>query len=557
MALIDWVVLLGTLIFIVVYGVIKTRKNQSVEDYLKGGSMKWYTIGLSIMATQASAITFLSTPGQAYQDGMGFLQFYFGQPIALVIVAAFFLPIFYRLKVYTAYEYLEQRFNASTRVFTAILFLLSRGLAAGITIYAPAIILSTVLGWDLRVTNVVVGLLVIVYTVSGGTKAVSMTQKWQMAIILIGMTVAFGFTIHLLPDEVGVLDGVNLAGNLGKLDIVDTSLNFESRYNIWAAFTGGVFLALSYFGTDQSQVGRYLGGKSITESKLGLMFNALLKVPMQAFILFVGVMVFVFYQFNPSPTFFNQSGWQTALKKDDSGRLIALNTEMEQLQADKIALNTQFATTGNTQYAEQAKALYAQEQVLRKQVKEVITEVDEKIATKDTDYVFLRFVLDHLPAGLIGLILAVILSAAMSSTAGELNALSSTTMVDIVKKYEWFEITEGNELMYSKILTAIWGVLAICIALVAGLFDNLIELVNYLGSLFYGTILGVFVAGFFIKFIKGRAVFIGALIAQAVVFFLFAGNIFSWWPEIGYLWFNVVGCLIVVLVGIIAQQLED
>lgn len=541
MAWVDWLVLVSTLVFIVTYGTYKTRKNKSLKSYLKGGEMKWYTVGLSVMATQASAITFLSTPGQAYQDGMGFIQFYLGQPIALILVSAFFIPVFFKLNVYTAYQYLEQRFNLNTRLFTAFLFLLSRGLAAGITIYAPAIILSTVLGWNLWLTNVIVGVLVIVYTVSGGTKAVSLTQKWQMAIILTGMFIAFFYTLHLIP--VSFSESVNLAGELGKLDMINLEFDLESRYNIWAGLTGGLFLALSYFGTDQSQVQRYLGAKSTKESRMGLMFNAFLKVPMQAFILFVGVMVFVFYQYNHSPSFFNQSGWDKALNSDQKTELLALDKQIQEVQSEKIRINQNI--NSDVDY-EKSSQLYQKENELRAELKSKIEQADKSVETKDTDYVFLRFVLDYLPNGVIGLILAVILCAAMSSTAGELNALAATTMVDFQQRLGKKDYSDAQQVNLSKLLTIGWGVLAIAIALSANLFENLIQLVNYLGSLFYGTILGIFLVALFIKFIQGKQVFISAIVAEVMVLGVFFGNVFGYW-EVGYLWFNVIGCLGVIL----------
>jgi len=545
MAWIDWLVLVGTLVFIVAYGTYNTRKNNSLKSYLKGGEMKWYTVGLSVMATQASAITFLSTPGQAYQDGMGFIQFYLGQPIALILVAVFFVPVFFRLNVYTAYQYLEERFNLNTRLFTAFLFLVSRGLAAGITIYAPAIILSTVLGWNLWMTNVIVGVLVIVYTVSGGTKAVSLTQKWQMGIILLGMFVTFFYTLHLIP--VSLSESVNLAGKLGKLDMINLDFDINSRYNIWAGLTGGLFLALSYFGTDQSQVQRYLGAKSTKESKMGLMFNAFLKVPMQAFILFVGVMVFIFYQYNHSPSFFNQSGWDKALKSDQKNELLALDKQIQSLQSEKIKVNQNIKTEADYQ---KSNELYQKENELRADLKRKIVQVDNSVETKDTDYVFLRFILDYLPNGVIGLMLAVILCAAMSSTAGELNALATTTMIDFQQRLGKKEYSEAQQIKLSKYLTIAWGGLAIIIALSANLFENLIQLVNYLGSLFYGTILGIFLVALFIKFIKGREMFISAIMAEVMVLLVFLGNVSGYW-DIGYLWFNVIGCVGVILFGIL------
>ena len=561
---IDWTVLLGTIALIVGYGSWKTRKNKDINSFLKGDNeMRWYTIGLSIMATQASAITFLSTPGQAYESGMGFVQFYFGLPIAMIIVSAVFLPIYYRLNVYTAYEYLEQRFDVRIRLFTAFLFLVSRGLAAGITIYAPSIILSTVLGWDLTVTNIVVGLLVIVYTVSGGTKAVSLTQTWQMAIILMGMGIAFALIVSMLPQEISFLESVEVAGILDRMNIIDTSADLSNRYTLLSGLTGGLFLALSYFGTDQSQVQRYLGGKSLKESRMGLFFNGLLKVPMQFFILFTGVMVFVFYQFNAPSVFFNTSGYDQVLEQEAEPKLEEYNAAFQNTHAaKKEKLIEYFSSENATEKAalkEDIQALQQENKTQREAVKEYVASVDEDVATKDSDYIFLSFILKYMPVGVVGLLLAVILSAAMSSTAGELNALASTTVVDYYKRLrkpktdssqleDVVAVTNRRELFVSRMITVIWGGMAITVALVADLFDNLIQLVNILGSLFYGTILGVFLVAFFFKEIKGTAIFIAALIAEAIVVTIHLLVVFEV-IELGYLMYNVIGCLAVIVLS--------
>ncbi len=550
----DWIILGGTLLFIVLFGIWKSR-NQNLDGFLRGEKLSWSTIGLSIMATQASAITFLSTPGQAYEEGMGFVQFYFGLPIAMIIISAFFLPMYYKLKVYTAYEYLEERFDLNTRLFTALLFLVSRGLAAGITIYAPALILSKILSWNLQMTILVVGILVILYTVSGGTKAVSMTQRWQMTIILLGMFLAFFIIVDQLPDSMSFRDGVDLAGIMGKMNIIETDLDWSNRYTIWSGLTGGLFLALSYFGTDQSQVQRYLGGKSLKESRMGLIFNGLLKVPMQFFILFVGVMVFVFYQVNVPPVFFNSAGLEKAADLGFEGQI-----QMHQDEYNRIQIQKQGAVAEWLNAAPEDRHLYEQDirsyenaaQLERREVKRFLNAVDSSIETEDGDFIFLTFILDHMPIGIVGLLLAVILSAAMSSTAGELNALASTTVVDFYNRLRGSpteaidqEDKDHATLSVSKLFTAIWGLLAIVIALTANLVDNLIELVNILGSLFYGTILGIFLIAFFAKKIKARALFPAAIIGELAVLLTHALKV-AGHIDIGYLMYNVIGCGLVI-----------
>lgn len=546
MSLIDWCVLLFTLLAIVLYGSWKTRKNKNLESYLKGNnSENWATIGLSIMATQASAITFLSTPGQAYESGMGFVQFYFGLPLAMILISIFFLPIYYRLKVYTAYQYLEQRFDVRVRAFTAFLFLVSRGLAAGITIYAPAIILSTLLDWNLQLTCLLIGGLVIVYTVSGGSRAVSLTQKWQMTIIMGGMFAAFFYVLDSFPETIGLSEGIDIAGKLGKMEIIDTTFDLKEKYTIWSGLIAGLFLFLSYFGTDQSQVQRYLGGKTLKASRMGLMFNGILKIPMQFFILFIGAMVFVSFQFNKPPIIFNTSATNIETQKQESLVLIESNYNLV-FEEKKEALLAPKTDTKTIQF------LQAQQDSLRNSYKAEMSKIDEGYESKDSDYIFLTFVLNFLPHGLIGLLLAVIFSAAMSSTAGELNALASTTTIDFYKKFWKDSGDEKKDLMVSKLLTVAWGVLAIMIALTAGLFENLIQLVNILGSIFYGTILGVFLLAFFFKRIGGTAAFIGGIFGQIVVLschFLTVYEVI----ELGYLLYNVIGSLTVITVGIIIQ----
>ncbi|WP_340153030.1 sodium:solute symporter [uncultured Marivirga sp.] len=556
MSSLDWIILFGTLLLIVGYGVYKTKGSKNIESYLKGdNSMKWWTIGLSIMATQASAITFLSTPGQAYNSGMGFIQFYFGLPLAMIILSIWVLPIFYKLKVYTAYEYLESRFDLKTRVLGAFLFLIQRGLAAGITIYAPAIILSTILGWPLVYTTVVIGSLVIIYTVSGGTKAVSQTQQHQMIVMMGGMIVAGLFVIKLLPEDIGLAEATKLAGHMGKLELINTDLDLENRYTLWTGLLGGLFVALSYFGTDQSQVARYLSGKSLTESRLGLMFNGLLKIPMQFVILFIGALVFVFYQFNQAPVFFNEAAKdEVYLYPVQKEKYQAVEKEYSNLFEEKrrqVQLLSE-AQGDEIQVLKQSIAqIHDQENQLREEAKTIIKNTNEDLETTDTDYVFITFVMENLPKGIIGLLLAVIFSAAMSSTASELNALASTSIIDIYKRNIFQNGSERHYLIASKLFTLFWGIVAVLFATFAGLLDNLIQAVNILGSIFYGTILGVFLSGFFINYIKGNAVFIGALVAQAVVLY------FYFFSEMAYLWFNLLGCGIVIMTGLVYQFFKN
>jgi solute:Na+ symporter, SSS family len=539
---VDWTVLLTTILFIVAYGTYITRKNKDVKDYIKGGNdTKWWTIGLSVMATQASAITFLSTPGQAYHDGLGFVQFYFGLPIAMVIICLVFLPIYYKLNVYTAYEFLESRFDLKTRTLTAILFLIQRGLAAGITIFAPAIILSAVLGWNLLTLNIIIGILVIIYTVSGGTKAVNVTQKQQMIVIFAGMLIAFYLIIQYLPDGITFSKAFDIAGASGKMEVLDFSFDLNNRYTVWTGFLGGTFLMLSYFGTDQSQVQRYLSGKSLRESQLGLLFNGLLKVPMQFFILMVGVMVFVFYQFNNAPLNFNPAVQPVV---ENSLTYKVLEKEHEAIQKSK-----QLLLVDGLQQEEVAtfQELNAKDLKLKQEAKTVISSLDETIETNDKDYVFISFILNNLPKGIIGLLLAVILAAAMSSTASELNALASTTAIDLYRRNKQ-QYDEQHYVTASKWFTLLWGLLAIGVACVANLFDNLIQLVNIIGSIFYGNVLGIFLLAFFIKFVKGRAVFIAAIITQLIIFGVFY---MDWLP---YLWLNLVGCVLVMLFAIFIEM---
>lgn len=555
MSAIDWIVLLGTLLFIVLYGSWKTRQSKNIRGYLLGdNNMKWATIGLSVMATQASAITFISTPGQAYESGMGFIQNYFGLPIALIIISAVFIPIYYRLKVYTAYEYLESRFGIENRLLAAFLFLLQRGLAAGITIYAPAIILSTALGWNLSLTILMVGILVIFYTVSGGTKAVSLTQKWQMGVILLGMVLAFIMIVNSLPTGVSFGDAVSVAGVLDKLEAVSFSFDPSERYTFWSGITGGLFLALSYFGTDQSQVQRYLGGKSVYESRMGLMFNALLKIPMQFFILFTGVMTFVFFQFQGAPVLFNKTAIEKVYEGPRAGEMqeieadykLSLETKQEAIQ-DLLAAKKSENESALGAAADHLRNTHKASEEIRDKAKTLVKEAVPDNNSKDSDYIFLTFILNHLPMGLIGLLLAVIFSAAMSSTAGELNALAATTTVDFYKRLVKKDGSDRHYLRASKMMTAGWGMIAITFALFAHLVENLIEAVNILGSIFYGTILGIFLVAFFLKNVRGRPTFFAAICAQITVIFLYI----FYSDVIAYLWYNVIGCGLVIVLSLI------
>ena len=543
MVAIDWIILIGTLTFIVLYGVWKNRKNDSIVDYLKGGNQsRWWTIGLSVMATQASAITFLSTPGQAYHDGMGFVQFYFGLPLAMVIICLFFIPVYNRLKVFTAYEFLEERFDLRTRTLTAVLFIVQRGLAAGITIYAPAIILSIVLGWNLKLLILLIGLVVIFYTLIGGTQAVNVTQKQQMFIIFFGMITAFVFIVNSFPNDVGFIKALKVAGATGKLDVIDFSFDINSRYTFWSGITGGLFLALSYFGTDQSQVQRYLSGKSKKESQLGLIMNGFLKVPMQFFILLIGVMVFVFYQFEPAPIHFNPKAVEAVQNSDYAAEFKTYENQLIQIQNQKRSLLLQ----PNARDLDAVAMLDAQEKEVRTGVKTLIKKAAPTIEVNDKDYVFISFILKYLPQGLIGLLLAVILSAAMSSTASELNALAATTVVDLYKRNREKQ-SEKHYVNVSKFFTLFWGLIAILFASFGSLVENLIQLVNIIGSIFYGTILGVFVAAIFIEKIKGQAIFYAAIISEILIIGLFYLDLF------GYLWLNVIGTALTLLFGYFIQ----
>ena len=546
---IDWLVLICTILFIVVYGSIKTRKNINIKSFLKGNnSSNWFTIGVSVMATQASAITFLSTPGQAYNDGMGFLQFYLGLPLAMIIICLFFVPIYHKLKVFTAYEFLEKRFDKKTRMLGAILFLVQRGLAAGITIFAPSIILSSVLNIDLKLLNIVIGLLVIIYTVLGGTKAVNITQKQQMFVIFFGLFFVFFFIINNLPNELTMSKLIDYAKISNKMEILDFSLDPNSRYTFWSGITGGLFLALSYFGTDQSQVQRYISGKSVREIRLGLIFNGIFKIPMQFFILLVGVLVFIFFEFNYTPLNFNPKAIDY-LEKNHEKELELYKKEFDVLNLQKDEFQKLFL---NNKLNDKSilNNLQQKERDIRNNLRILIND-KSKIEKNDKDYVFLHFILNYLPRGLIGLLIAVIICAAMSSTASELNALAATTTVDLYKRNMSKNKSDKHFLNMSKLFTVMWGIIAICFASIGNLFENLIQLVNIIGSIFYGTILGIFLIGFFTKKIKSNSVFYSACTSQILIFVIY----FS--IDIGYLWLNFIGALFTVFFSIIADLLIE
>lgn len=543
----DWGVLLSSTAFIVIYGIWKTRRNKNLDAYLLGGHQtKWWTIGLSVMATQASAITFLSTPGQAFDDGMRFIQFYFGLPIAMVIICIFFIPRFFRMKVFTVYEYLEQRFDLRTRLLAAFLFLIQRGLGAGITIFAPAIIFSAILGWNLNMTIIIIGVVVTLYTTLGGTAAVSASHKLQMTVMIGGIITAVIVTLTMLPDGIGFVDSLRLAGSHGKLNIVDFNFDLDNRYTFWSGITGGTFLALAYFGTDQSQAQRYLTGQSVTESRLGLMFNAFWKIPMQFVILFAGVMVFVFYQFHASPVFFNSQVEKRMMTTSAAPAYADLQDAWDAEHANRQVLYQDILQSNEaTLHSNEMQASINNEKQIRADAKALIVKTLPDAESNDRDYIFIRFILDFLPKGIIGLLITMILAAGMSSTASELNALASTTTVDFYKRILRRDGSPGHYVVASKAFTIMWGLIAMGFAAVGSLFENLIQFVNIVGSIFYGTVLGIFLAAFFLKKVTSASVFIAALIAQAVVLLCF------WKTEIGFLWYNVIGCMGVIFISLI------
>ena len=556
----DWLVLLGTILGIALYGTWRTRHTDNLNTYLKGNhNTGWITIGLSVMATQASTITYLSLPGQAYENGIAFIQNYFGLPLALIIVCAVFLPIYRKLGVYTAYEYLGRRFDAKTRLLGASLFLLQRGLQSGITIYAPAIILSTVLGWRLDLTILFTGLLVIVYTVTGGSAAVNLTQRWQMAVIFGGMVTAFVVLLTKLPD-----DSAHIAGALGKLEAVDFTPDPQRRYTFWSGLLGGLFLSLSYFGTDQSQVQRYIGGAALREGRLGLMFNAVFKIPMQFLIVMLGALLFVFYQFQPNtPVFFNQTEWQRHVDGPEGARFRAIEEKHAALHADKqVKIRAWVAARDGADPALEASArasmLEAQQasEAVRKEARDTLKAVDPKAKTKDSDYVFITFILTQLPHGVIGLLIAVMFASALSSKAGELNALGTTSTIDLWRHVRPLAAhDEARNVRNAKWFTALWGFFAIGFALFVSFAENLIEALNIVASIFYPALLGVFVVAFFLKKVGGTAVFWAAVAAQVLVIGLFfMGKVFPA-HEIGYLWLNPIGCAACVVFSLVFQAL--
>jgi len=539
----DYLVLLVAILGIAVYGVWRSRKNRDLGSYLRGaGDTNWLVIGLSVMATQASAITFLSTPGQGYEGGLGFVQNYFGAPFALILIAAVFLPIYRRLKVYTAYEYLGKRFDAKTRLLGAGLFLFHRGLGAGITIYAPAIVLSTVMGWRLDLTIIGSGLVATGYTVSGGSDAVTHTHKVQLAVIFAGMAAAFAMLISKLPSNVSTHDAFTIAGGFHKLEAVDFSVSSGKRYTFWSGMIGGLFLALSYFGADQSQVQRYISGASLRESRMGLMFNAICKIPMQFCILLLGCYLFVFYQFGRPPILFNETAWNQALATTSRPRLTELERRFEVAHNEKreaigrwLDASHRADASAAEAFRSQAEAANDRETQARKDASQAVKDAGIK-STNDADYVFIRFILRELPHGLIGLLVAAFFAAALSSKAAELNALSSTTTIDIYR-----HLVKRDDAHYykaSRLFTVFWGLVAIGFALFANLSENLIQAANIVGSIFYGVILGIFLAAFFFKRIKGTAIFSGAIVAQLIVFVSY----FRLGEAVGYLWYNVIGC---------------
>jgi solute:Na+ symporter, SSS family len=548
----DYLVLIATILAIPLYGLWRTRGSASLGQYLKGdASIRWATIGLSVLATQAGPITFLSMPGQAYESGIGFIQNYFGQPLALIVVCAVFVPIYQRLKVYTAYQYLGERFDRKTQYLGAFLFLIQRGIAAGITIYAPAIILSALLGWQLNLTIWLAGGFVIVYTVIGGTKIVSITQRYQMIVILVGMAIAFAVAIYKLSPDLSFENTLSVAGKMGKLEAVNFSVDPHKRYTFWSGLIGGFFLALSYFGADQSQVQRYIAGGSLKESRLGLLFNAVVKVPMQFFILLLGAIVFMFYQFEKPPVYFNQPAYQRAMENGYAPQLTQLQTQFDDVFEQKRAAIRALSTASSSERdaaINQVRKLDAEAHALRDQTKAVLVQAGADPKSKESDYVFITFILQQMPHGVVGLLIAVILCATMSAMAATLNALGSTTAIDFYRPLVRPNASDHHYVVAAQALTAAWGLVAIGVASFASLVENLIEAGNILGSVFYGSILGLFLTAFFIRRVTGSAVFFAALIAQTLVFVLFATT------NIGYLWYNFIGCAAVLILAPILQQ---
>ncbi|WP_435356422.1 sodium:solute symporter [Emticicia sp. SJ17W-69] len=554
----DWTLLTFTLLFIIVYGVYKNHKDKNINGYLLGDqSLPWYHVGLSAMATQASAITFLSTTGQGFDDGMRFVQFYFGLPLAMIVLCITFVPIFHRLKVYTAYEYLENRFDGKVRVFTAFLFLIQRGLSTGISIYAPSIILSTIFGWDIYWTNILMGGMVLTYTVVGGTKAISYTHLQQMIVITVAMVLAGVIVVMMLPESIGLVKALKIAGKANHTKVVSFDFNPKDRYNLWSGLIGGFFLQLSYFGTDQSQVGRYLTGESITQGRLGLVMNGLLKIPMQFLILLVGVLVFVFYQFNTSPVFFNKVETDKLRTSQYAPQFESLEKRYNEVAEKRKNLLIVSANLSNEQLEIYKNSLAESDSIakgLKGQVVDLIKKNNPAASTNDRDFVFLRFVLDYLPHGLIGLLIAVIFAASMGSIASAYNSLAATTVVDVYRKFSSKTPTEKSELNASKVSTILWGLFCIFVAQYANELGNMIEVVNVLGSLFYGIILGVFLVAFYFKNIGGTATFWAAVISQTIILGIGIPQVIIKKEWIAYLWFNPIGCFLVIGIAWILQK---
>lgn len=556
MSTIDWAVLIFTLLSIVVYGVYKSRGTQNVEGFLRNQSLPWYHVTLSVMATQASAITFLSAPGLAYSKGMSFVQFYFGLPLAMIVLCITFVPIFHRLNIYTAYEFLEKRFDLKTRALTAFLFLIQRGLSTGITIYAPSIILSTILDIDTTYTTLFIGGLVITYTVWGGSKAVSYTQLLQMSIIFLGLFMAGAMVIHLLPANIGFSDALQIAGKMGRTNAIDWSFDWDNQYTVWSGLIGGFFLQLSYFGTDQSQVGRYLTGSSVSQSRLGLLMNGLVKIPMQFLILMIGVLVFAFYQFNQPPIFFNSYELNKVEKSEYNGELNRIKSDYSEVFKEKqqqiMKLNESLEKEDETAINNNRLILQSSDEktkAIRQQAVDLMLKNDPNADTNDNNYIFLSFVTRYLPQGLIGLLIAIIFLASMGSTASALNSLTSTTVIDIYKRLINKEDSDNKYLAVSRWTTIIWGLFCILMALYASKLGNLIEAVNILGSLFYGTILGIFIVAFYFKRIGGSATFKAALVTEVFVFTLWLTD------AMAFLWLNVAGCLALVVIAWVLESI--
>lgn len=558
MSNIDWAILAVTLLAIVLYGMWKSRGTKDLSGFLLANKeLPWYHVGLSVMATQASAITFLSTPGQAYDDGLRFIQFYFGLPLAMVLLCITFIPIFKGLNVYTAYEYLEKRFDNKTRTLTAFLFLLQRGLSTGITIYAPAIILSTILHIDITYTIIFNGAIVIIYTVYGGTKAVSHTQLFQMGVIFAGLFLAAYMVIHLLPEQVSFGNALQIAGKMNKMNAIDTGFDWNNKYNIWSGIIGGFFLQLSYFGTDQSQVGRYLTGSSVAQSRLGLIMNGLVKIPMQFLILGIGVLVFVFYQFNQAPIFFNQTEITKLEKSQYAGELSTLQQQYAQAGEEKqqavMQLSAAISAENDALISEaqsHANAAEGKSKAIKAKLGELMKKNNPAANTNDTNYIFLSFVTQKLPVGVIGILIAIIFLASMGSAASGLNSLASTTVVDFYQRIFGADSSKFSDFNISRISTLIWGIFCIVTALYASKLGNLIEAVNILGSLFYGTILGVFLVAFYMKNVNGTSVFISAIIAEAVVVACWQADV------VAFLWLNVLGCIILMFIAWLLSKMQ-